>query len=484
MKFKGTLILLLLLGIVGSFAYFYEYKGGARREETEKASKRLIGLDKAKVKEVRLEYPDKTIVGVREGEGRWKITAPIATAADGSEWDKLVTNLADLEKEKVLEESPADLKPFGLDSPVLKVSVALEGGALVQIFFGFPNPTGSLIYAKVPNKKEVVLVPNTTYQGVKKDLLDLRERSLVKFNEFNTVDLQLTNSHGAFTLERVDRAWQIKAPVSARAEASEVSSILNTLSFTKVSDFVDYNPPTESEMGLDRPRIDVSFTERKEGEGAGASAVSRHRFVIGASRKGGGSELYYARDPDRKDILLVDRQVVDKLDRALFDLRVKEIASFQRFEVDGMDINSGKESLVLRKDKSQWYLGPAPAVKDAGGDGKAPADPRPKVKSDKVVAMFNALESYKVTEFIDRSAGLSVYGLEKPRLEVVLWKGEDRLAQLLFGNDARPSAKQAGGQRFVYLSVKGEPYVKIVNKEVFDSFKVLRSDLLETEPKP
>src|SRR5262249_43961468 len=162
----------------------------------------------------------------------------------------------------------------------------LDGGKTAQVFFGFANPTGSSIYAKVPDKKEVVLVPNVTHQGIKKELLDLRERSLLKFNEFGADTLSLKNSHGAFTLKRVDNVWEIKEPVATRAEAPEVSAILNALSFTKVNDFVDYNLPTEAEMGFDKPLIAVTVTDSKGGDGAAKEAQgTTHQLLIGARHK-------------------------------------------------------------------------------------------------------------------------------------------------------------------------------------------------------
>ncbi|MBI1746082.1 MAG: DUF4340 domain-containing protein [Acidobacteria bacterium] len=489
MKFKGTLILLLIFAVVGAMAYYYDYKGGPQRESREKAAKGLLTLDKAKVKELRLHYPDKEIVGVREKESQWKITAPIAAVGDGAEWERVVANLSDLEKEKVLAESPADLKPFGLDPPVLKVSVSTTDGKTFEAHFGIPNPTGSSVYAKLPNGKEVVLVPSTTYQGIKKDLLDLRDRSLLRFKEFDVYSLNLKNANGSYKLLNVNRNWEIKEPVTTKAEPAEVSALLNALSFTKVTEFIDYNVPTESEMGFDNPAIMVSLVEGKDGQGAGKVSDQAERpceLWVGAAKEIKGAHYYYAKDTARKDIMLIDQTVFTKLNRSLTELRSKELVFFHRYEVDGIDLKSEKESLSLRKDKTQWFLGTAPAARPMPAQESVPsaAEARPKVKSDQIVAMLNALESFKVTEFVDRPGALGTYGLEKPRVEVVLWKGEDRLAQVHFGRAAKPSMKQAEDQRFCYMNVTGEAYVKIVNLEVMSPFNVSRSEIIETEVKP
>ena len=62
--------------------------------------------------------------------------------------------------------SEADISELEVESPALKISVTADGGKVSQVGFGFAKPAGSSVYAKVPDKKEGVLVSTSgKYRG-------------------------------------------------------------------------------------------------------------------------------------------------------------------------------------------------------------------------------------------------------------------------------------------------------------------------------
>jgi len=76
-------------------------------------------------------------------------------------------------------------------------------------------------------------------------------------------------------------------------------------------------------------------------------------------------------------------------------------------------------------------------------------------------------------EFVDLPGA---YGLDKPRLEVVLREKGKNVAELKFGSD---SQNPAG----VYLK-SANPPIMTVSKDLYDRLNVKWSDLLEPQPAP
>jgi hypothetical protein len=479
MRFKGTIILLLILAAFGGFVYYYEVKGGKQRQEKEEAAKKLLGVDKDKITEISLIYSDKTITGVRKHSHHWLITQPFETEANDEEWERITTNLADLQKEKVLDEHPKDLKDYGLEPPALKAVVKSDGRS-TEVHFGQENPTGASVYAKLPGKPEVVLAPATAFNAIKKNLSDLREQGILRFNEFDAKEIRLKNPQGEFALVKDGRGWKLTAPVDSKAEHAEVTTILNALSLDKVKEYLDSNPPSEKEARLDQPTMDVTVFEDKEKkeekgqEGAPAKSERiKERLLVGRRKD---NDRYYAKDESRKEIFLIDKTVFDKLNKSLFDLRDKSILSFRRGDIDAIEISSGKGKLILKKEQADWL------IKEPGAEGASGgSEGKQKAQFSKVVALFETLEKNKVKDFIDRPAALTGYGLEKPKVEVTFKKGDEVLAQFAFGSDARPTRKLDEKGPFCYFKNKSENDVKIISKEVLEKFAVSKTDLIQPE---
>ena len=108
----------------------------------------------------------------------------------------------------------------------------------------------------------------------------------------------------------------------------------------------------------------------------------------------------------------------------------------------------------------------------AGSDWKLPDNK--KLQVDKVSGMLNNLNFEKAKDIIDAPKSLSTYGLDKPKLEVMLRQGANELAHIAFGSDS----KMPEG---IYLKTSDGPAIKVVSKDVFDKFNVKADDIVEAE---
>src|SRR5436189_6394974 len=108
MRFKGTLVLLLLCASFGGFLYFYEIKGGEKREKAKQEEKQLWKVESSAIQQIELLYPEQRVTGVRTGEEQWKIAFTRELAADSQEYNGQASNAADSRRYIDVEDNASD----------------------------------------------------------------------------------------------------------------------------------------------------------------------------------------------------------------------------------------------------------------------------------------------------------------------------------------------------------------------------------------
>jgi hypothetical protein len=473
MRFRGTLVLLLICAALGVFVYFYEIKGGENREKAKQEANQLWKVESANIEQIDLITPQEHITAVRKGDKEWKLTEPRAVDADSDELNRMAGSAAEITRESVLESNVTDLARFGLQPPQLTLEIKTKDGKKHEVLFGENNPTGNSTYATVPGSKEVMLVAGYTASSFKKKFEDLRNRAVLNFEQYETNSLDLQSDKGNVRLAKENDKWWLQGKERVAADSSAVSGLLSTLNSARVKEFFEGNPDDYVSLGFDKPTLDVRLTFGKDraikhltvgleksklvrkGQKPAKPGTARKAQEKPATTGTADTDLYLARDESRPEMFFVDKELLDKLRKGSGDFRDKALASFQRWDIDAITLTNARGTFNFAKSESggDWVL--------AGGKKKA--------RWDAVNGILDALEK-PVKEFIDAPAALSTYGLDKPSVRVVLkQKGQVKL-ECDFGKDAKDG---------VYAQVKGETTVKVADKESLDKLDKGESDLVE-----
>jgi hypothetical protein len=455
MRFRGTLILLVICAAFGSYLYFYEIKGGEKREKAKQEENRVWTLDSAAIQQIDLTTASSTVAVARTGDKEWKITAPRTLDADADGLNSIARSAADISREGVIETDTSDLARFGLQPPQVNLKLKTKEGKEYNILFGNTNPTGSSTYATVGGKNEVFLVASSIAANFNKKLEDLRNHAILGFEQYEAQSLELKSAKDDVRLVKENDRWFSQGEEKWAADSSAVTEILSSLSTGRIKQFFDENPGDYTNLGFDKPVVDVRVT-------VGKDKALKH-LVIGIekselTKKGEkkpafiGSNLYLARDEARQDLFFVDKSFVDALLKQRSDLRDKALAAFQRWDVDSITLTNSKGTLNFTKSGGDWVLGEA----------------KKKTNWEAVNGILDALEK-PVKEFIDKPATPDTYGLDKPVARVILKQGETVKAELVFGKEAKDG---------IYAQVQGEAAVKIADKESFDKVNKAESDFV------
>ena len=236
MRFKGTLILLLVCIGIGCFIYFYEIEGGEKREKAKEDEKRFWLLEGKDIQQIELSPPAGKILAVRKNEQEWAIEAPPRTLeADSEELNRLADRAAEIKFQSVLEESATDPAKFGLDPALSSLKIKTAEEKEHEIFFGEKNPSGNSIYARVSGRNEIFLVPSSTSDTFDKKLDDLRDHSILRFEQPEVQTLTIKNQKGDIHLVKdSDDRWWIEGKHRIAADSPGIRGILNALSLDKI----------------------------------------------------------------------------------------------------------------------------------------------------------------------------------------------------------------------------------------------------------
>jgi Domain of unknown function (DUF4340) len=444
MRFKSTAILFLLFVAIGGYVYFTEYRGQEQRQKQEEAKKKAFQVEDKDITEISLVYPDRTISAVKKSDKQWEMTSPAGLEADSDEWQLLASNIPRIEREDTVAQNTQDLAPFGLKEPAVTVSAKTKDGKTLGIVFGADNPKKTFTYAKFANSNDVFLTASNWAKTFTKNASDLRNKKVLEFEPDDIDGVKIAAGSNELEAQKAGDNWQLKKPIDTKADSGEISTFVSSIRFARATSFAD--PAVDAKAaGLEPPAITVTLHDGK--------AKTDRVLQIGKTSE---ADKYYARDASRPTIFIIDKDIPEKAKRPLFEWRDKTLTKIDRDKMDKIEIVQGSNTIAMQKSGSDWKL----------------PDNR-KLQWDKISGMLNTLDFEKAKDIIDTPKSLAMYGLDKPRLEVVLRQGSNELVRIAFGADSKTPEG-------IYLKTSDSPSVKVASKDVFDKFNVKADDLIET----
>lgn len=440
MKFKGTTALFVVLVGLAGWVYFTDIRGREQREQEAEESTLALPVDDEAIAEIRIEYPDRTIIGGRSEDGVWTFVTPEGFEADQGEWDLLASNIPRIERDETLTTEAGELERYGLENPALRVTVGMTDGATHQVLFGAQNPRKIYNYAKLASSDDVFFTPSSWLRIFSKEADELRDKTVLRFEQEN-IDSIVVEGAARLAFQKTEGEWTIEAPLVAAADQSEVSTFLGSIAFARATGFAD----SEVENGLDSPQFRIALHDPAED--------IDHVLLVGGQPEEDGGD-YYVRDLMRAPVFVVNDEIVTKLRRPLFDWRDKTVASFDREAVTAIELKRGEDRLVIERTGDDWVF----------ADGRV-AD------RSAVAGMLNAIEFERASAIVDSPGSLGSFGLASPPLEVTFRSGSADVLRFAFGSNV--------GEDDIYWKSPDDPAVKTVSKDVFDRFDVTMEDLID-----
>jgi Domain of unknown function (DUF4340) len=157
---KTTWILLAVFGVSILGAVLWSGRQAAQGEPGATPTVAPVWqVESASIRSIRLEdLVTGTVVELeRHPEEAWHLLQPTPGPADVGRVERGATWLASPQPRAVLAGSD-DLEAFGLNQPAKRILVTFEDGSQRQLEVGRTDPTGSVVYVRVPDSPDVLLI--------------------------------------------------------------------------------------------------------------------------------------------------------------------------------------------------------------------------------------------------------------------------------------------------------------------------------------
>lgn len=189
---------------------------------------------------------------VREAEG-WFVGEPVRERADDPTADGIVRALQDLRATAFAAEKVEDLAAWGLDAPVWQVELRRKEGEPVRIAFGQRD---GKTWARA-GEGPVAEVRADVLDSVRKELDQLRDRSLVSFTSTDATRVRVEGEGETIVLQKGDDGWRLAEPKEAKAKGWRVTSLLSTFSRLRADRLAPVDAKA-ADYGLAEPRRTVT----------------------------------------------------------------------------------------------------------------------------------------------------------------------------------------------------------------------------------
>lgn len=341
MKLSGlTISAVLLLALVGGLYWSNHHKPAEPAARTDVPPK-ILSLQDGDI--VKVDLKKKTgeeIDLVKNPAGKWEMTEPKKLPVDQETAISMVSSLASLTSDRLVEDKSADLNQYGLNAPALTVTVTLKDGKTRQLLIGDDTPTGSGAFVKLENDPRVFTVASYSKTSIDKGEKDLRDKRLLPVDTDKISKVELIGKSNV-EFGRDKDQWQILKPKPLRADGLQVEELLR-----KVKD----------------AKMDASVSDEDAKKAATAFASGAPVATVKVTDPAGTQDLqvrknkddYYAKSSEVAGVYKVSNDLGTGLDKSLDDFRNKKLFDFGYNDPNKIEMHDGSKSYLFTKTGEDW----------------------------------------------------------------------------------------------------------------------------------
>ena len=455
MKFRTTIILLIVAGIGAAYIFLYDKKQYRTDVWMQRQQMVLPDYKPGQIDKIEMKRDGVNIVLESTDNQRWRMVEPLQLRADRAEVEEILAQFEFLRKVGTIKESETanfNLKEYGLETPTLVVSLWLKKGSMVggtagnitkyTVNIGDRLAAGEdTAYITTGDGKDVFVVSVKFLEKVSKEINDLRNKWAFEYDKHSVERVRLEREESEpVVCSKAEQLWWITQPLSDRADTERIKDILDELKNLEIAkeDFVSDSKEDIINYGLDKPVFTISI----------GTTDNVQTLLLGHSL----DEMIYAKLEGESSIFLVHDMILRNLDLELNDLRDKQLLRFDAigtYGIEKIDINSSDTNLVMEKTvQYDWMI-------------KSPTN----ILADRdVVREFvEKIKDLQIQQYIDDSGtNFAKYGLADSPIEVSVFRriGEGETVKFFIGK-----ADENGG--LCYVRRDGEDAVYTVPTENF-----------------
>lgn len=373
-------------------------------------------------------------------ENQWSFSGSVSAKADANSVEDFLNSVRLGRIKAFVEESPADLTPFGLDKPSAILTVNSGKDSPPKTLRIGKEDSGEKYYAQANGEKNIFEVNSTVYNRLNQNYVDFLDKTLMEFEEDAVTEIHIRNMDENILIARDpgDRArWKIVKPNPGLADAATVNSLLFDLKEARIKEFVNFSKDQLKPFGLDKPRKELTVLYGKE-----------KSTTIRLGNSNSDQKQYFATRSGDGLIVVLEANTVNKIFRSLHELKNKKLLNFKMDDVKKIVIKYPDKNFALELQGENWDLLQPEKIKQI----------KPFIGKD-ILWTLNNLE---YEEIADLPAQSDASGLETPTADISIFgSNNEPLGNILVGS-------QTGQDSRRYAKVGSSPDLYVVKERFLD----------------
>jgi hypothetical protein len=405
-NFRTTALLGGLLLLLAGYFYLYEYGN-----DTDAAAETVFDISQESVNSVVVRTGGQATTLEKIPLGGWLVVDPIRYPADPALVGALVNEITTLSPARTVVDSAADFSEYGLDAPTVTIEISAGLSAPSVLHVGDAMPTGASYYAVAEGSRRVFLLTTEIRSRLDKSTDELRDRQLLHIDRDKvtrvSVKSRISRQDLVCVLDSLG-IWRVKSPFDVPAERNETINLVGNISSVRALKFVDDNPTSLREYGLDRPFVTATVTSADGTVDATLSLGQGKNQLFAMSSE---FNTVYSLSPVHLEQIVRDHNLYRRV--TAFD--------FKSYNISKLDLQIGPESVsCVKRSFEDWRM-------------LAPVETRADDRT--ITGLLDSLEVMKIHEYLPATtANLKKYALDQPNV-IVTCEITDRLvpARIAFG---------------------------------------------------
>jgi hypothetical protein len=419
MKFRTTLILLIVAIAIGCYIWFYERTQMPTYERAERG-KRIVSIKADDIDTVEIIGDKGRIVCAKDKAGDWLLEQPLKYRADKAQLRSICSRIESLNSERVIkadEVSAKALEEFGLKKPALTARFKSRGRGF-GLAIGADTPMGENCYARIEGQTDVHILGNAVRSILDKQANDLRDKSVLELDPKDITKVEITHGGSIVELVQEGGTWRIAKPLQGSGDSDKIGGMLRKINNLRVKAFVDDAPKDLAAYGLAAPEFQVSLW-------GGTDQASRTLLVGKEAEK----NVVYAKRGGLDTVVTIPGDIKNELMVKPEELRDRAITRIAQGTIEEVKIKAGDARIALAKTGEKWE------IRDPE---KAEAD------DTQVRELLRAITTLKAQDFAaEKAANLDTYGLGPAAVMEITLKPKDGEAEtILLGKKFERAKKQ------------------------------------------
>jgi hypothetical protein len=441
MQPRGLLAAVALLAVLGGLAYWSNKKkaGSEGKPPADTTVTKILTLTEGDISKIEVKRAGgESTTLERQTDGTWKITAPEALQADRDAVSGLVSAVAALNADKVVDEKPASVAEFGLEKPQAKIVVTLKGGKTRTLSLGDETPVGGGAFSQVDGDARVFTIASFTKSSLDKKASDLRDKRLLTFDSEKLARVQLDVKGASLEFSKnAQNEWAMLKPKPARADGWQVDELVRHIKDSKL------DPALSADQQKDLAKQFASAAPLATASVTDASATQKLEVRKSKDNK------YYAKSSVMDGCHLLADDIGKGLEKTPEDFRNKKLFDFGFNDPTRIEYKDAARGRFIQKSGDKWM------------------ENNKQMDSVGVQSLIDRLRDISATKFPES-------GFTKPEIELAVVSKDGKLTE-------KVSISKAGDK---YIARReGEPSLYELDAKAVEDLQKAAADVKE-QPAP